>query len=259
MALEASARPYPRFRDILAALDRHMAANAVVAWLFSVTGPLAILLAVASRAGLAREDIASWIFGGYALGGVFGILVSFLYRQPIGIAWSIPAAVLIGPALEHLAFPEVIGAYLATGAVILVLGLTGWVGKVMRLVPMPIVMGMVGGVFLPFGLRIVSGFADEFLIAFAMVAAFLAVSALPHIARILPPVLVALVAGVIAVVATGHATLGEPLRFALAEPKIYAPVFTARALLELVVPLTVTVVAIHNAQGFAILAAAGYK
>jgi benzoate membrane transport protein len=258
MRFERAATPLPRLREIARGLDRHTIANGIVAWLFATTGPLVILLAVSTKAGLSREDIASWIFGGYGIGGILSIAMSLAYRQPMGIAWTIPGGVLIGPALTHLSFPEAIGAYLATGLLILVLGVTGWVRKVMALVPMPIVMGMVSGVFLPFALRIVTGFADDAWIALAMVVAFFASGAVPAVARIVPPVLAALVVGVAAVIATGHIALHEPLRFALAEPKLYVPSFSIQAMLELVVPLAVTVLAIHNSQGFAVLAAAGY-
>ena len=52
---------------------------------------------------------------------------------------------LVGPALGRLSFPEVVGAFFATGVFILVLGLTGWVRRAMDLIPMPIVMAMVAG------------------------------------------------------------------------------------------------------------------
>jgi benzoate membrane transport protein len=256
--LERSREPLPRWGDIARAYDRHVAGHAAVAFLFSVTGPLVILLAVATKAGLGRADIASWIFGGYALGGVLSLAMSFVYRQPIGMAWTIPGAVLIGPALEHLTFAQVIGAYLATGLLLLAVGLTGLVRKVMALVPMPIVMGMVSGVFLPFGLKIVMGFVDDAWIALAVVAAFLIASAVPALGRLAPPVLAALVVGVLAIVATGHVNPSEPIGFAFAQPKLYMPSFSVQALLELVVPLAVTVIGVQNSQGFAVLSAAGY-
>lgn len=259
MIFEHAPRPRAGWRDIVRAYDRHMFANALVAVLFSTTGPLVILLAVATKGGLGRDDIASWIFGGYAVAGILSIPMSLIYRQPIGMAWTIPGAVLIGPALEHLAFNQIVGAYLATGLLMLVLGLTGWVRKVMAWVPMPIVMGMVSGVFLPFGLKIVTGFADDAVIAFAVVAAFLATSAVPSIARMVPPVLAALVFGIVAIVVTGHITLKEPIHFALADPRLIAPAFSLRALLELVIPLAVTVIGIQNSQGFAILISHDYK
>jgi len=63
--------------------------------------------------------------------------------------------VLVGPALGHLSFAEVIGAYIACGALMLALGLSGWVRRCMEAAPMPIVMAMVAGVFLRFGTGLV--------------------------------------------------------------------------------------------------------
>ena len=54
-----------------------------------------------------------------------------------------------------------IGAYLATGALMLALGALGWVQRAMRAIPMPIVMGMVAGVFLQFGLDWVQAFRSD--------------------------------------------------------------------------------------------------
>ena len=48
-----------------------------------------------------------------------------------------------------------------TSAVIALLGLSGWVKRVMSVLPMPIVMGMVAGVFLRFGLDLVRAFAQD--------------------------------------------------------------------------------------------------
>ena len=56
--------------------------NAVVAFLFSATGPIAIILSVGSRGGLSEADIASWIFA------------AFLINAPIGdrVLADLPAA-----------------------------------------------------------------------------------------------------------------------------------------------------------------------
>jgi benzoate membrane transport protein len=259
MALESAKRPIPGGRDIIASLDRQMVTNAIIASLYAITGPLAILLAVADKAGFAHDRVAAWIFGGYAIGGFLSILMSYLYRQPIGVAWSIPGAILIGPALDHLSFEEVVGAGIATGLLITVLGISGWVRKVMAFCPLPVVMAMVCGVFLPFGLKIITGFEDNFWIALAIVAGFIVASAVPAVAKVLPPVLAALVAGVAATVLTGSGTPVAPLRFDVVHPNFVCPEFSLRALLELVVPLTVTVIGIHNPQGFAVLAASDYQ
>ena len=87
--------------------------------------------------------------------GFISLLFCWLYRQPLVFFWTIPGAVLVGPALEHLTFPQVVGAYYATGLLMLILGLSGWVRRIMAAIPMPIVMAMVSGVFLQFGLDLV--------------------------------------------------------------------------------------------------------
>ena len=169
--LERPQQILPRPAEIVAHADRHNMVNALVAFLFAVSGPLAILLTVATKGGLNETDINSWIFAGYGIGGALSILFSLIYRQPIGMAWTIPGAVLLGPALGHLEFSEIIGAYLITGVLITVMGFTGWIRKGMSVFPMAIVMGMVSGVFLPFCLNMVTAFQDLPWIAFSMVAA----------------------------------------------------------------------------------------
>src|SRR5213078_4869885 len=47
--------------------------------------------------------------------------------------------------------------------------------------------------------------------------------------------------------------------FAIASPNLYLPVLSLPAIIELVVPLAVTVLAAQNAQGIAILTAAGHR
>ena len=257
-ALEPPARPLPRAGELWRGYSLHFLANGIVAFLFAATGPVAIILAVGAAGGLDATDLASWLFGGFAIGGAITILFSLIYRQPLGFAWSIPGTVLVGPALGHLSYPEVIGAFLATGLLMTVLGLTGLMGRAIAATPMPIVMGMVAGIFLGFGLDVIAAVADAFWIAVPMIVAFVAVSSLPTLARAVPPVLAALAAGVIALGFTGGFSLAAPAPDIFRLPNIYIPAFSWQAMAELVVPLAITVLAVHNAQGIAILRAAGH-
>ncbi|MBS0528733.1 MAG: benzoate/H(+) symporter BenE family transporter, partial [Proteobacteria bacterium] len=131
------------------------ASNGLVSWLFAVSAPIAIILAIGSKGGLSKNEIASWIFGVFFVNGLITILLSWLYRQPLVLLWTIPGAVLVGQSLNHLTFPQVVGVYYGTGALMLLLGMTGWVKRAMQMIPMPIVMGMVAGVFLNFGLDLI--------------------------------------------------------------------------------------------------------
>jgi benzoate membrane transport protein len=232
-------------------------ANAVVAFIFAASGPVAIILAVGTRGGLTPSDLSSWIFGAFFVNGLISIAFCWLYRQPLVFFWTIPGAVLVGPALVHLSYTEVIGAFIATGFLMLALGLSGWVRRAMDAVPMPIVMGMVAGVFLRFGLDLVLAIRDDFWIAGPMVAAFLALSASQRLARLVPPLIGALALGVILIAALGRFEV-LPEAQTLAKPNLYAPAFSWRAMVELVVPLAITVLVVQNGQGITVLRSAGH-
>lgn len=259
MPLEKPALPVPGVRGVAADFGGVYALSAVIAFLFAASGPVAIILSVGRAGGLSEGDVASWIFGSFFLNGLITIVMCLLYRQPLVLLWTIPGAVLVGPALTHLSFTEVIGAYYATGALLLVLGLSGWIRRATEAVPLAIVMAMVAGVFLRFGVDLVLALRDDFWITAPMAATFLALSMSRALARLAPPLLGALVAGAIAVALTGTFQAPEGALFQLARPMLYAPAFSWQAMIELVVPLAITVLAAQNAQGFAVLTAAGHR
>ena len=255
MPLERPLVPVSGPRQWLADFGGVYFGNAIVAFLFACTGPVAIILSVGAAGRLTESDIASWIFGAFFINGLLSITVSAIYRQPLVFLWSIPGAVLVGPALGHLSLPEVIGAFLATGVLMLLLGLSGWVRRAMQVVPMPIVMAMVAGVFLRFGIGLVFAFRDGFVLAATMTAVWLALTVMKS--RV-PPLVAALVAGAIVIFLQGSFRPPQTL-FAFASPNLYVPAFSWTAMVELVVPLAITVLVVQNGQGIAILTATGHQ
>ena len=256
--LERPSGPVPHWREVLADFGPGYAANGFIGLVFAATAPVAIILSVGTRGGLSEAELASWIFGVFFVNGLLTILFCWLYRQPLGFFWTIPGSVLVGPALAHLSFPEVIGAFYMTGVLMLVLGATGWVKRAMQAVPMPIVMGMVAGVFLRFGLDLVRALHDDAAIAVPMVAAWLLLTALPVLGRRLPPLMGALLIGALATAVFGRfdtSTLGA---IELVRPVVHAPVWSWAAMIELVVPLAITVLVVQNGQGIAVVKAAGH-
>jgi len=243
------------FRDFGAAY----AGNALVGFIFAATGPVAIILAVGAQGGLSETHLSSWIFGSFFINGLISIAFCLWYRQPLVFFWTIPGAVLVGPALGHLSFPEVIGAYLATGVLMAALGLSGWVKRCTEAAPMPIVMAMVAGVFLRFGTGLVHAVRDDVAVAAPMVVIFILLSFFPQAGRRLPPLIGALIAGALAIFLSGSFHSKEQELLTLALPSLYAPAFSWQAMVELVVPLAITVLVVQNGQGFAVLSAAGHK
>ena len=257
--LERPASVPANWRRVLADFGPRYAANGFVGWLFSATAPVAIILSVGSKGGLSEAELSSWIFGVFFINGLISILFSWQYREPLAFAWTIPGTVLVGPALTHLRFVEVIGAFYATGALMLLLGATGWVRRAMQAVPMPIVMGMVAGVFLRFGIDLVRALHTDVAIAAPMTIAWLALTALPNLGRRLPPLIGALLAGVLATAILGRLDGSALGAIELVRPVVQAPAWSMAAMIELVLPLAITVLVVQNGQGFAVLKSAGHN
>lgn len=264
---EPVTRPLAGWRKFRTDIGPLYAANGLIGFIFAATGPVAVILSVGLAGGLSEAQLASWIFGSFFLNGLLSIAFCLMYQRPLVFFWTIPGTVLVGPALTHLSFAEVTGAFVATGLLMLVLGYLGWVRRLMQAIPMAIVMGMVAGVFLRFGTDLVFAVRDDWLIAVPMIAVFLALSAHPAAARRMPPLIGALLLGAALVLAgAGVATTGLPAAAAgvdtggwLAAPLLQAPAFSVQAMVELVVPLAITVLIVQNGQGIAVLSAAGHQ
>ena len=141
-------------RDVWKYMTLASVGSGVVAWFFGATKAL-IILDIANKYKLPTNLTVSWIFILYLTAGLTGIFLVLRYKQPFGMAWPIPGAVFIGAALSHMSFPEICGAFVMTGVLVIVLGYSGLVTRVMNMVPVPIMMGMVAGVFVPFGLKVI--------------------------------------------------------------------------------------------------------
>lgn len=256
--IEPAASPPTTFARIRADLDGVVAVNGLIGFVFAVTGPLAVILSVGRAGGLSEAQIASWVFGSYCLNGLVTLLFCWRYRQPLALMWSIPGAVLVGPALGHLPFEQVVGAFVATGVLMLALGLSGWVRRAMAVVPMPIVMGMVAAVFLRFGLDLVRSLHGDAAVAAPMVVTWLLLHAWPAAGRRVPPMIGVLAVGALAVAVSGRFAPQFASSAVMVQPILVAPQWSWQAMAELVIPLAIAVLVVQNGQGVAVLKAAGH-
>ena len=247
-------------RSALGDVLSHHLVNAIVAFIFATTGPVAILLAVGAKTGLSNAELSSWLFGAFFINGVTSLVASVAFRQPLVFLWTIPGSVLIGTAVDSFTFPEIVGAYVMTGAALVLIGVSGLLTRIMDAIPMPIVMGMVAGVLLQFGLGWVGALTSEPAIAVPMTLAYLAVAATPALARYFPPTIAALIIGAVVLFQPPAGGIGafELTPPSLAAPVLFEPVFRWEAGAALVVPMIITVIFAQNSQGIVLLRQAGH-
>jgi len=139
------------FKQMLRDINPAGVGTGLVATLFSTLGPGVIVLNSAKAGGLTDPQAVSWLLAIYGFGGLATMFMSLKYRIPVVIAYSIPGAVLLGKVLMNFTIQEAVGAYLLVGVVTLILTVTGLIKKVVDNIPVPIMLGMVGGVLFSFG------------------------------------------------------------------------------------------------------------
>jgi benzoate membrane transport protein len=153
-------------------------------------------------------------------------------------------------------YPELIGANLMAGALILGLGMVGVGGRILRWLPMPLAMGMLAGSILADVSHMVSATVQDVVVAGSTVAGY-AVGRLIRKQR-LPPVGLALVSGGVALL-LAHRASPAPISWAL--PSLVVPhmQLSGSAFFAVSVPLVVLSMGLGNVQGLGFLVAQGYK
>lgn len=242
------------FSDFPRYLGASTIGTGLVASVLPTTGPALLVYQAAQAGRLTPEQTASWYFALFVGSGLLTYVLALFYRQPINGAYPIAGTALMASLLPTLRLEQAIGAYLISGALITLIGMLGLFGWLMKRLPQAILLGVLAGVLLRFGLGIFGGLGSAPVLVAAMLAAYLLTSRLP---LRLPPALAALLVGVGIAVVQGTLNLGR-INLALATPQLSWPEFVPATFLSVALPLTLLNLASQNAPGIAILRAEGY-
>lgn len=225
-----------------------------VAVVVSYSGPLVIVLSAASAGHLDTAQTSSWVWAISIGSGLTCIGLSLRTRMPVITAWSTPGAALLVTSLGAYPYAEAIGAFLITGAVITLIGLTGVFGWLIRQVPTAVVSAMLAGVLFSFGTHVFTSLKTApFIAGSVLVSYLLAKRLLPRYA-----VLIALAVGAVGSAATSRLHV-QVHTIELARPVLTAPEFSVASLIGIAVPMILATLASQNAPGMAVLAASGYR
>lgn len=235
-------------------LERYAAAavKGLIVGLFSVAGPMAVLLDAAERAGLTFAETMVWMAGSYGVCGLFTILLAWRTRLPVIIAWSIPGAVLIGSVMSHYEFSEMIFAYIATAVLVLVSGWLGLGDRLLAILPPAIVMGMLSGVLFPFLIRVPELILNDPLVSGVPVLAFFLVGIIPVLRRRVPPILAAALAGVFFLLLFRGQEWNLVWR-GFNVPQLFLPQLSGSVLLDVSLPIFLFIVGVNHIQAVSLL------
>ncbi|WP_329566137.1 benzoate/H(+) symporter BenE family transporter [Kitasatospora sp. NBC_01266] len=239
-------------------LRRDVSFSALLAGLIAVvvcySGPLVVVLAAARAGHLDQAHTASWIWAISIGSGATSLLLSWRTRLPVVTAWSTPGAALLVGSLGGYSYPDAVGAYLVSGVVVTLLGVTGLFGRLIAVIPASVVNAMLAGILFEFGTEIFSSLHTAPTVVLCALAAYLLAK------RLLPRYAVpaALLVGAVA----AASTVGLSLHLGhggLTLPVLTVPAFDGSALVGLALPLTLVALASQDAPGLGVLRSFGYR
>lgn len=230
----------------------------IVAGLISVIvnygGTFILVFQAARVAGLSPELTASWVWSVSIGVGLTGLFLSWRYREPIITAWSTPAAAFLVTALATTSYAEAVGAYIISAAAFVLLGMSGYFEKVIRLIPPGIASGLLAGILLQFGIGAFGGASVDPLLVGLLIFAYVLLKRIS--ARY--AVVGILVIGLVFLLLQDRVDLsGLQLKFAM--PIFTMPEFTLNAALSVALPLFLITLTGQYMPGMLVLRNDGFK
>ena len=233
-------------------------AHPIVAGLVSVIvnygGTFILVFQAAQVAGLSPELTASWVWSVSIGVGLSGLVLSWRFREPIITAWSTPAAAFLVVALATTPYAEAVGAYLVSAAAFVLLGVSGYFEKVIRMIPPGVAAGLLAGILLQFGIGAFAGVSVDPLLAALLIGAYVVLKRLS--ARY--AVVGILLLGLAFLLLQGRVDLSG-LELRLAAPVFTLPAFSLNALLSVALPLFLITLTGQYMPGMLVLRNDGFR
>lgn len=230
----------------------------IVAGLISVIvnygGTFILVFQAAKVAGLSPELTASWVWSISIGVGVTGLLLSWVSREPIITAWSTPAAAFLVTALATTPYEEAVGAYLISAAAFVVLGLSSYFERLIRLIPNAIAAGLLAGILLQFGIGAFGSMTLDPKLAGLLILAYLIIKRFSARYAVVGILILGL-----SFLLLEHRVDLSGLKLELAAPVFTMPVFTLNALLSVALPLFLITLTGQYMPGMLVLRNDGFR
>jgi benzoate membrane transport protein len=232
----------------------HPSVAALISVIVNYGGTFILVFQGAKAAGLSPEQTASWIWSISIGVGLTGAWLSYRYREPIITAWSTPGAAFLIAVLPSTPYPEMIGAFMLSAAGFVVLGMSGYFERVVKLIPPGIAAGLLAGILLRFGIGAFDGAGVDPLLVGALLLSYVLLRRFTARYAIVGVLLI----GIVLLLGLGQVSFAS-LELKPALPVLTVPVFSLNALLSVALPLFLITLTGQYMPGMLVLRNDGFK
>ncbi|GGJ74191.1 benzoate/H(+) symporter BenE family transporter [Deinococcus aquiradiocola] len=247
--------PPPTLRDFRRDFSFSAALAGLVAVVVSYSGNIGLFVSAFAAGHYSHAQAVSAMTAMYLGMALVGAVLSWRYRAPVVTGWISAGLAILVQDSGRFTVPEIVGALLASAALLAVLGVTGLYDRLTRRIPPPLSAALLAGVLLPFVLRGAAATATLPGVVVPMLLTYVALRTLTPRAAV-PGVLLV---GVLASALTG--TLHPLPAGSRVWGSLHAvvPAFSALSWLSLTLPVTVLALASQHLPGMEILRLSGYR
>jgi benzoate membrane transport protein len=226
----------------------------LVAGITGFASSFALLIAGLRNVGASDDQAASGLLVLCVVPGLITVVLSTMYRIPISVVWSTPAAALLLASSGTDDFRSAVGAFLLCGVLLVITGLWPWLARTVTRIPKPIASAMLAGILFPICLAPVTASVEEPLLALPIVLTWLVLAKLAP--RFAVPAAVIVTVGVVMVSSSG-VDLSGARAFPVLAPVL--PGLDLAIVFGLGIPIYLVTMAGQNVPGFAVLRTFGFE
>ncbi|MBM4763381.1 benzoate transporter [Bacillus sp. B15-48] len=219
------------FRD----LNRKNTAAGLVAGIFIITGPSALILEASANGNFTIEQTILWIFSVYVFGGLFGIILPIYFRIPIVGGHTLTGVAFLATITTQFSFHELIGAYIVSGLIMLLIGFSGFFSKLIKLVPKEIISAMLAGMILKYMTQFILSVNQLLIVGVVSVMTFFLFS---KWRTMIPPMIAAISIGFFVLILTHPLNPSSDWMSGVMIPQLQIPEFNLASFLSVSLPLS---------------------
>lgn len=227
----------------------------LIAGIFVITGPTALILEASSNGGFEVTQTVLWVFAVYVFGGLYGIILPIYYRIPITGGHTLTGVAFLATTTAHFSYLELIGAFIVSGLLMLLVGVVGFFSKLLTLIPKEVVSAMLAGMITKYMVDFIISVQQLLLVGIVTVSTFFI---LIKLKTKIPPVIAAIVMGFIVFFLTTQLEVHD---WALTKihPQPILPEFNILSFLSVSIPLAVLILSNDTAIALGALNQNKYK
>ncbi|MFS0637586.1 benzoate/H(+) symporter BenE family transporter [Mesobacillus foraminis] len=237
-------------------LNHKNVAAGIISGIFVIIGPSALILEASSNGNFTLEQTFLWMFAVYVFGGIFGIVFPLYFRVPVVGGHTLTGVAFLATVTPQFTFHELVGAYLISGMLMLLIGFTGFFSTLIGLVPKEIISAMLAGMIMKYMVNFIISINQLLLVGGVSLIVYFIFS---RWKTKIPPVIAAIGTGLILLILSHPLGSNDGPTSGVFIPHIQVPDFNALSLLSVSIPLTLLILSNDAAVGIGALKQNDYR